>query len=86
MKYLVVISIVVSVVSLGLGGYLIKSYGSAQYDLGQENVRRTSSEQALQVIQNDIANLKKRQHETQNLKNNELDMYLDELGILRDGP
>ena len=75
---------IATIVLLGLGGYLIHSYGVSKYETGKAECRADNLESVTTINETNARELERIQDETYNLSDDAIDIELSELGIMRD--
>ena len=73
-----------TLVLIGLGYYLINSYGQAKYDAGYAKANSEHSEAALTENTSESQALERISNETRNMSDDAIDSDLRTLGIMRD--
>jgi len=79
-----IITGIATVVLLGLGGYLINNYGISRYDTGKAECRADNLESVATINEINARELERIRNETNRLSDNDLDLELFNLGIMRD--
>lgn len=75
---------IVTVITLGLGGYIINQYGSARYNTGYLEAEKKHLKTISQLNFNNSIELERLQNEVSDTSSNAIILELYNLGIVRD--
>lgn len=82
MRSAIIIAVATSVL-LGLGGYTINRYGQARYDAGVADTKAIQAEATRNTTVSNVQDLERRQNESNNMSDADIDRDLHALGIMR---